>query len=61
MAEYRSLVDLHLKDLDIGYLALNAGIGTGQKTFLEQSDASVDSIMALNGLHVVFLAKALLD
>ena len=60
MAEYRTLVDTHLKDLDIGYLALNAGVGGGAKSFVEQNDESVDNIMALNCLHVVYLAKALL-
>lgn len=61
MADYRKLVGDHLRDLDIGYLALNAGCGSGGKLFVETDDKDVENIMHLNGFHVIFLARALLD
>ena len=59
MAEYRQMVETHLKDIDIGYLALNAGIGNGG-LFVKETDQMVEDVMVLNGLHVVYLCKALL-
>jgi short-subunit dehydrogenase len=61
MAEYHKLVADHFKDMDIGYVALNAGCGSGGKLFTETADDAVENIMFLNGFHVIFLARALLD
>jgi len=59
IAQYKALVAEHLNDIDIGYLALNAGIGIS-KIFDKADDSVVEDVMVLNGLHVVYLAKALL-
>ena len=61
VAHYRKVVSEHLSDLDIGYLALNAGMTTKARFFHLLSDEEIDEIMILNGLHVVLLAKALLE
>jgi len=60
VAEYQALVREKLSHIDIALLVLNAGVmQTG--VYLEQnSDADVESTMAVNGLHVAFLAKALI-
>lgn len=61
MAKYREVANKHLKDLDIGYLALNAGMMTASRFFHLLKDEEVDEIMILNGVHPVLLAKALLE
>ena len=50
----------NLSNLDVGYLALNAGIGSGGKFFADTEDELVESVMNINGLHVVYMAKAML-
>jgi short-subunit dehydrogenase len=59
MAEYHKLVADNFASMDIGYLALNAGIANGGWFALE-TDELLENIMILNGLHVVFLTKSLL-
>jgi short-subunit dehydrogenase len=59
MAEYHKLVADNFADIEIGYLALNAGITNGG-WFWKETDELLENIMILNGTHVVFLMKALL-
>jgi short-subunit dehydrogenase len=54
------LVKENLSNLDVGYLALNAGISSGGKFFADAEDELVESVMNINGLHVVYMAKAML-
>ena len=58
--EYRQLVDGEISKLDVGYLALNAGIV--QVGLTEQvTDREFESVFNVNGLHVVYMAKVMVD
>ena len=59
MAEYNELVARELSDLDIGILCLNAGC-TATGTTDTVSDFKFQQVFTLNGLHVVYLTKALI-
>ena len=59
MQQYRQLVS-EIAHLDVGYLALNAGIV--QVGLTEQvTDSQFESVFNVNGLQVVYMAKAMLD
>lgn len=59
VAEYKDLVASELAELDIGVLCLNAGCWVQGPTDLV-SDSDFERTFGLNGLHVVYLIKALL-
>lgn len=59
IADYRELVQ-QLNGLDVGYLALNAGVGSGGP-FEKSADGAVEDTLILNTLHVVYLTKAMLS
>lgn len=59
MEEYRNLVQDDIAKLDVGYLALNAGIV--QVGLTEQvTDREFESVINVNGLQVVYFTKAML-
>ena len=57
--EYSELIAQEMGDLDIGIVCLNAGCWVDGPTDLV-SDADFERVFGLNGLHVVYLTKALL-
>ena len=59
MEQYQTFVQEELASLDIGILCLNAGCMVQGPTDLV-SDADFERVFGLNGLHVVYLTKALL-
>ena len=59
MDAYNELVQRELADLDIGIVCLNAGTGTEGPCDLI-ADSDFERVFALNGLGVVYFAKALL-
>ena len=59
MADYQSFVAREFKDLDIGILCLNAGCVVPGPTDLV-SDSDFERVITLNGLHVLYLTKALI-
>ena len=48
-----------MANLDIALLVLNAGIMQTGTPFDMNTDKEVESVMRVNGLHVIYLAKAL--
>ena len=61
VAQYRELVQTKLGDIDIALLVLNAGVMQTGVYFELNTDREIESTMAINGLHVVYLAKVLID
>ena len=59
MAAYNDLVQRELADLDIGIVCLNAGILIEGPSDLV-SDSDFERVFTLNGLGVVYFAKAIL-
>ena len=57
--EYTDLIENELADLDIGIWCVNAGCWLQGPTDLID-DASFERVFGLNGLHVVYMVKALL-
>ena len=59
MDAYNELVQRELADLDLGVVCLNAGTASEGPVDL-LSDRDFETMFALNGLGVVYFAKALL-
>ena len=59
MEAYTELVQRDLANLDIGIVCLNAGTITEGPSDL-MADGEFEKVFALNGLAVVYFAKALL-
>ena len=59
MEAYNELVQRELADLDLGVVCLNAGTGCSGPCDL-LADKDFESVFTLNGLGVVYFAKALL-
>lgn len=58
--EYRTKVAEQLKDLDIGVLVANAGIGNVGPLYM-QTDKEVQDMVNVNVLHVIYTLKVLIN
>ena len=59
MAAYHELIKEQFPDIDIGILCLNAGVMLPQVPYDLTRDEDVEATFHINGLHVVYLMKAL--
>lgn len=60
VASFRELVSHEIASLDVGVVCLNAGCCVEGPVDLV-SDSEFERVFGLNGLHVVYLTKALLS
>jgi uncharacterized protein len=60
LAEYRTLVENSLADIDISVLALNAGSATSGSLELV-TDTGLEDVIRVNALHPVYLGKVLIE
>jgi short-subunit dehydrogenase len=60
LAEYRSIVESSLQDIDISILALNAGHATAG-SYEQISDLGLENVIRVNALHPVYLGKVLVE
>ena len=58
--EYEDIIAAKLRDIDIGLLFLNAGIG-GFVPFENQENSSIEEIVNVNAIHPIYLSKVLLN
>ena len=61
VAEYRQLAKEQFPDIDIGLLVLNAGVMVPYFPYDMSTDEQAESTFAINGLHVVYMTKALVE
>lgn len=57
--DYKDMIENELTGLDIGVVCLNAGCWVNGPTDLVR-DSDFERVIGLNGLHVVYLTKAIL-
>lgn len=57
--EYKDMIESELAGLDIGVVCVNAGCWVEGPTDLVK-DSDFERVIGLNGLHVVYLTKAIL-
>ena len=60
LEEYRTLIEKEFKDIDIGFVCLNAGI-TVLGNLGDLTDKDFESVIRVNGLHVTYGAKVFLE
>jgi len=60
MQEYRDLISKGLDGKDVGFVALNAGLGRAGSNH-KIPDSALEEVMTVNTLHVVFMAKIFLE
>lgn len=60
IAEYRTLVEGSLKDIEISIVGLNAGLAI-QGSTEEISDENLESVIRVNALHPIYLGKVLVE
>jgi short-subunit dehydrogenase len=60
LEEYRTLIETSLGGVDIGMVCLNAGI-TVIGNLNDLSDQEFESVIRVNGLHVMYSSKVFLE
>ena len=61
VAEYNELAQKKFPNIDISLLVLNAGIMQPSLPYDMTTDDEAESVFCINGLHVVYMAKSLVN